>query len=95
MYELRRESSRPPTLRETFVNKHQNRDYMVPPVPKANAAALIERACTSRPMLAECSMVGTSCEYGKPDSFKTEPNPCCRTMATALQSEVPITLHIV
>ncbi len=66
-----------------------------PPVPKAYAAALMERACTSRPMPAECSMVGTSCEYGKPDSFRTEPSPCCRTMAAALQSEVPITLHIV
>ena len=65
------------------------------PVSKANAAALMERACTSRPMPAECSMVGTSREYGKPDSFRTEPSPCCRTMATALQSEVPITLHIV
>ena len=65
------------------------------PVSKTNAAALMERACTARPMLVEYNMVGTSCECGKPDSFKTEPNPRCHSMATALQSEVPITLHIV
>ena len=65
------------------------------PVSKTNAAALMERACTSSPMLVEYNMVGTSCECGKPDSFKTEPNPRRHSMATASQSEVPITLHIV